>query len=109
MFYYTAYLPSLAPDSRGKNHRPLHLHRWKTFLMLLDLLRALHLRAFFMKPFHLFLRVLHTFEWLPSILVLCAAFLFYKIRKLFHRFIPSPHLSRAGNDLTLDDPFYLPL
>ena len=109
MFYYTAYLPSLAPDSRGKNHQRLLVHRWKTFLMLLDLSRARHLRVFFMKPFHLFLRVLHTFRWLPSILVLCAAFPLYTIPKLFPRFIPSPHLSRVGDHLTLDDPFYLPL
>jgi len=107
--YYTICLPSRDPHSRGKNHRRLLVHRWKTFLMLLDLSQARHLRVLSMKPFHLFLRVLHTFGWFPSILVLGAAFPFYKILKLFHRFIPSLHLSRVGNDLTLDDPFYLPL
>jgi len=60
-----------------------------------------------MKAFHLFLRVLHTFGWFPSILVLSAGFPFYTVPKLFHRFIPSSNLSRVGNDLTLDDPFYL--
>ena len=78
--------------------------------MLLDLSRARHFRVFSMKPFHLFLRVVHsTFRWLPSILVLHAAFPFYKIPMLLHSFIPSSNLSRVGNDLTLDDPFYLPL
>jgi len=72
-----------------KNHRRLLVHRWKTFLMSLDLSRTRHLRVLSMKPFHLFLRVPHTFGWLPSILVLRAAFPFYKIPKLFHRFIPS--------------------
>ena len=76
--------------------------------MLLDLSPARHLRVLSMKPFHLFLRVLHTFRWLPGILVLRAAFACYKIPKLCHRFIPSSNLSRVGNDLTLDDPFYLP-
>ena len=77
--------------------------------MSLDLSRAPHLRVLSMKPFHLFLRVHHTVGWLPSILVLRSAFPFYKIPKLFHRFVPSSNLSRVGNYLTLDDPFYLPL
>jgi len=102
-------LPSRARHSRGKNHRRLLVHRCKTILMLLDLSRVRHLRVCFMKQFHLFFRLLPTFGWLPSILVLCAAFPFYKIRKPFHRFITSWHLSRVGDDLTLDDPFYLPL
>jgi len=100
--------PFRAPHSRGKNHRRLLVHRWKTFLMSLDLSRARHLRTFSMKPFHLFLRVIHTFGWLPSILILHAAFPFHKIVKLFHLFTPSSNLSRVRNDLTLDDPFYLP-
>jgi len=62
-----------------------------------------------MKSFHLFVRVPHTFRWLPSVLVLRAAFPFYKIPKVFHRFIPPLNLLCVGNDLTLDDPFYLPL
>jgi len=76
--------------------------------MLLDLSRAWHLRAFFMKPFHLFLRVPHTLVGFPPILILRAAYPFHKIRKLFHRVIPSSNLSRVGNDLTLADPRYLP-
>jgi len=106
--YDTIYLPSRAPDSRGKNHESLLAHRWKTFLMLLDLGRVRHLRAFSIKPFHLFLRVLHNFGWFPSIFILRTAFLFHKIPKLFHHIIPSWNLSRVGNDLALDDPFHLP-
>jgi len=75
--------------------------------MLLDLSLARHPCVFSMKPFHLFLRVLYTFTWLPSVLVLCAAFPFYKTPKLSHRFIPSSNLSRVGDHLTLDNPFYL--
>jgi len=93
----------------GKNHQSLLAHQWKTFLMLLDLSGARHLRVPCMKPFHLFLRVLHTFAWFPSIFVLRAAFPFYKIPKLLHRFIPFPNISCVGDDLTLDNPFYLPL
>ena len=62
-----------------------------------------------MIPFHLFWRLVNTFTWFPSILFLRAAFPFYKIPKLFHLFSPSSNLSRVGNDLTLDNPFYLPL
>jgi len=93
--------------SRGKNHRRFPVHQWKTFLMLLDLSGARHLRVLSMKPFHIFLRVPHSSRWLPSILLLRAAFLFYKIPKLFHRFIPSSIPSRVGNDITLDYSFYL--
>jgi len=100
--------PSRAPHSRGKNHRRLLVHRWKTFLMSLDLFLARHLRVFSMKPFHLFRRILHTLGWLPSILILRAAFPFHKIPQLFHLFIPSSNLSRVRNDLTIDDPFCLP-
>jgi len=77
--------------------------------MLLDLFRALHLRVLSMKAFHLFLRVLHTFWWFPSIIVLRPAFPFSKVLNLFHRFIPSSNLSRVGDNLTLDYHFYLPL
>ena len=101
------YLPFRAPHSRGKNHQPLLVHSWKAFLMLLDLFRARHLWVLSMQPFHLCLHVSHTFGWLPSILVLRAAFLFHKIPKFFHRFIPSLNLSCVGNDLTFDDPFHL--
>jgi len=80
----------------------------KIFLTLHDLSRALHLPVFSMKPFLFLLRVLHTFGWFPSILILCAAFPFHKLSKLFHRFIPSSNFSRVRYDLTLDDPFYLP-
>ena len=103
------YLAFRAPHSRGKNHQCLLVHRWKTCLMLLDLPQARHFQVLSMKPFHLFLRVPHTFRWLPSVRVLRAAVPFYKIPKLFDQFIPPSNLSRVGNDLTLDDPFYLPL
>jgi len=103
------YLPFRVPHSRGKNHQRLLVHREKVFVMLLDRSRARDLRVLSMKPFHLFLRVHYTFGWLRSILVLRAAFPFYKIPKLFHLFVPSSNLSRVGNDLTLHDAFYLPL
>jgi len=105
---YTISLPSRAPLSRGKNHQSLLVHRWKTFLMSLDRFHARHLRIFSMKPPHLFLYVLHTFVWLPSILILRAASLFHKIPKPFHRFIPYSNLLRVGNDLSLDNPFHVP-
>jgi len=76
--------------------------------MSLDLPRVRHLRILSIKPFHLFLRILHPFQWFPSIFILLAAFPFYKVRKLFHPFIPSSNLSRVGNTLALDDPFPLP-
>jgi len=98
-----------ALHSRVKNHRRLLVHRWKTFLMSLDLSRSRHHWVLSMKPFYLFLCVVPTFGWFPSICVLWAAFPFDKIPKLFHRFLPSSNLSRIGNDLTLDDPFYLRL
>jgi len=69
MSIYKLYFPSRAPHSRGKNHRSLLVRRWKTFLMSLNLSRAEHLRILSMKPFHLFLRVLHTFGCLPNILI----------------------------------------
>jgi len=75
--------------------------------MLLDLSRARHLRAFSMKPFHLFLLVPHTLVGFPRIFIPRAAYPFHKIAKLFYRVIPSVNLSRVGNDLTLDDPCYL--
>ena len=77
--------------------------------MLLDLSWARYLRIFSMKRFHLFLRVLHTFGLLPNILILRAAFSFHKVRKFFHRLIPSSHLLHVRNDLALDNPFYLAL
>jgi len=76
--------------------------------MLLDISRARHLCVFPMKPFHFFLRVVHTLGWLPSILILHAAFPFHKRPKVVQRFNPSSNLSGVPNDLTLDDPFYLP-
>ena len=76
--------------------------------MLLDLFLPRHLRVFSMNPFHLFIRVLHTFGWLPGILILRAAFPFHKIAKLFDLFIPSSNLPRLRNDVTLHDPFCLP-
>jgi len=85
----------------------LHVHRWNTFLMLLDLSQARPLRVFSMKPFYRFLRVLHTFSWFPRIFILHTAFLFPKIPKLFHHFIPSSNLSRVGNNVALDHPFHL--
>ena len=97
--------PLGAPHSRGKNHRRLLVHRWKTFLMLLDLAQARHLRVFSMKPFHLFLRVLHTLGWLPGIFILRASLPFHKIPKLLYLFIPSSNLPRIRNDLAFDDPF----
>jgi len=109
MFIIQFFFHFRAPHIRGKNHQRLLVHRWKTFLMLHDLTWARHLRVFSMKPIYLFLRVPHTSRWFPSVLVLRAAFPFYKRPKLFHRFIPSSNLSCVGNDLTLDDPFYLPL
>ena len=105
MSIYTIYLPSRALNSRGKNHQRLLVHRGKTFLMSLDLSRARHLQVVSMKPFHLFLRVLHTFVWFPSIVVLRAPFPFYKIPNRFHCFIPSSNLSGVGNDLALHNPF----
>jgi len=102
-------LPLAWGCSRGQNHQRLLVHRWKTFLMSLDLSRARHPWVFSMKPFPLFLPLLHTFGWLPSILILHPAFPLHKILKLFHRFIPSSNLWRVGNDLALDDPFFLPL
>jgi len=101
------YLPFRAPHSRGKNHHLLLVHRWKTILMLHDLAWAQHPRVLSMKPFHIFLRVLHTFGRFPSILDLRPGFPFYKVPKLFHRFIPPSNQSRVGPDLTLDDPSYL--
>jgi len=77
--------------------------------MLLDISQARHLRVLPMKPFHLFMRVPHTLEGFAHIFILRASFPFNKIPKLFHWFIPSSNLSRVGNLLTLDDPFYLPL
>jgi len=77
--------------------------------MLLHLSWAWHLRVSFMKPLHLFLWVVHTLGWFPSILMLHAAFPVYKVPKLFHRFIPSSNLSLVRNDITFEDPFYLPL
>ena len=109
MFYYTIYVLSQPPHSRGKKHRRLLVHPWKTFVMLLDLSWARHIRIFSLEPFPLFLRVLHTFRWRPSILILYAAFPCHKISKLFHRLIPPSNLSHVRNDLILDDPFYLPL
>jgi len=82
------------PHMRGKSHQRLLVHRWKTRLMLLNLLRARHPPVFSMKPFHLFLRILHTFAWFPHISMICAPFPFHKIPKLLHRFIPSSNLSR---------------
>jgi len=76
--------------------------------MLLDLSRAQDLRIFPMKPCHLFPRVLHSLHGFPSIFLLRTAFSLYKIAQLCHRTIPSSNLSRIGNDLALDDPFYLP-
>jgi len=61
--------------------------------MLLGLSWARHLRVLAMQPFHLFLRVLHTFAWFLSIFILPAALPFHKIPKLFPRFIPSSNLS----------------
>ena len=78
------------------------------FLMLLDLSWAQHLRIFPMKPFYLFLWVLDPLWLFPSVFILRAAFRFHKLAKLFHRIISSSNLSHVGNDLTLDDPFYLP-
>jgi len=43
----------------------------------------------------------------PIIFILCAAFPFHKIHRRLHRFIASSNLWHVGNDLTLDDPFYL--
>ena len=77
--------------------------------MLFDLLQLRHLRAFSMKPFHLLLHLLSTFGWLSCILILRAAVKFHKIAMLLNRFIPALNLSRIGNDLTLEDAFYLPL
>ena len=102
------YLPFRVPHSRGKNHQRLLVHREKVFVMLLDRSRARDLRVLSMKPFHLFLRVPHALAGFPRIFILRAAFPFHKVRKLFHRFIPSSDLSRVGNDLTVDDPVYLP-
>jgi len=87
----------------------LLVHPWKTFVMLLDLSWARHIRILSLEPFPLFLRVLHTFRWRPSILILYAEFPCHKISKLFHRLIPPSNLSHVRNDLILDDPFYLPL
>jgi len=90
--YYTIYLPSRGPHSKGKNHQCLHLHRWKTFLMLLNPSRARHLWAFLMKPLHLFLRVHHTFGWLTSIRILPRSLSTLQNPYLFQRFITSPNL-----------------
>jgi len=108
MSIYTIYFPSRAPYNRGKIHRRLHVHRWKTFLMSLDLSLTRHVRIPSLKPFHLFLRVLHTFGWLPSILILRAALPLHKIPQLLHRLLLSSNLSPVGNDLALDYPFYFP-
>ena len=77
--------------------------------MLFDLPWARHLLVVYMKPFHLLLRIHHSLEWFPSILILRASFSLYKILKLFHRFIHSSNISCIRNDLAFDDPFYLPL
>jgi len=95
--------------SQGQNHPCFLVHQWKTCLLLLDHSWARHLRTLSMKPFYLFLRVVHTFGWFPSLFILCTAFLFHKIPKLYHPFISASQLSRVANLLTLDDPFYLRL
>jgi len=107
MFYYTIYVLSQPPHSSGKNHRPLLVHPWKTFVMLHDLSWARPLRNLSLEPVHLFLRVLHTFGCGPSILILYAAFPCHKISKPFHWLIPPSNLLHVRNDLILDDPFYL--
>jgi len=75
---------------------------------LRDLSGGRNIRVFSMKAFHLFLRVLHTFGWLPSIRVLHVAFPFIKIPKIIHRFIPISHLSPRRNDLAFHS-FYFRL
>ena len=98
-----------ARHSRGKNLRPLLVHRRKTFLISLNLIRSRHVRVFSMKTFHLFLRVFHTFGWLPGIFIFCASFPFHEVPKLFYHFIPSPNLSRVRDDFTLDNLLDFPL
>jgi len=77
--------------------------------MLRDITRPRHIRVFSMKHFHLLLSVLHTFVGFPSILILHAAFRFHNQWELSHWFIPASDLWRIRDDLTFDDPFYLPL
>ena len=100
--------PLRALHSRRKNHRRLLVHQWQTFLMLLDLAQARHLQFLSMKPFHLFLRVLHTFRRLPSIFILRVSLPFYKIPKLFYLFVPASNLPSVRNNFAFDDSFDFP-
>jgi len=81
-----------ASYSRDKNHWRLLVHLMENLSISRNLSWAWHLRIFFVKPFHLFLGVLHTLEWFPSSLILCATFPLHKIRMLFYLLVPSANL-----------------
>ena len=101
-------LPFWAPYGRGKNHKRLPGHLWKTFLIPLSQVQPQHLPVFSVKLFHNFPGVFQLIWWYPCISFFWASCLFDKVLGFLKLLVYSSNLSCVGDYFTFHDFFNLP-